>query len=341
MNSLLHFFTDKEIESFYSLRKGEEKFGEHILYAKNEEDLSHFSGKFVLLGIPEDIGIRANLGIGGAYSAFDSFLKSFLNIQQSGQLNGKQFLLLGKINTLSLMEKSQSADIYKLRRLTADLDEMVVPVIQKIVSLGKIPIVIGGGHNNSYPILKACSLSFHTPVNTINLDAHADFRTLEGRHSGNGFRYAYHEKFLNKYTLLGLHEAYNNEHILNELSTNPDFLPIFFEDIFISQKESWEASLERGIDFVNDRKFGVELDLDSLENVLSSAWSPVGIPINKSLNFLYTCGKEKNVCYVHLTEAVATRSDGTKNPLIGKLLNYMIQAFCKGVRDQYIQPSIH
>jgi formiminoglutamase len=35
-------------------------------------------------------------------------------------------------------------------------------------------------------------------VNAINFDAHSDFRILEGRHSGNGFSYAYEEGFLKK-----------------------------------------------------------------------------------------------------------------------------------------------
>jgi formiminoglutamase len=36
----------------------------------------------------------------------------------------------------------------------------------------------------------------------INFDAHSDFRILEGRHSGNGFSYAYEEGFLKKYFIL-------------------------------------------------------------------------------------------------------------------------------------------
>jgi formiminoglutamase len=44
-------------------------------------------------------------------------------------------------------------------------------------------------------------------VNAINFDAHSD-RILEGRHSGNGFSYAYEEGFLKKYFIFGLHEIY-------------------------------------------------------------------------------------------------------------------------------------
>ncbi|HSH51480.1 MAG TPA: hypothetical protein VK982_07125 [Bacteroidales bacterium] len=76
---------------------------------------------------------------------------------------------------------------------------------------------------------------------------------------------------------MGLHQAYNNEQILDELNKNPDFLPILFEDIFLWKKESWQEAQQRALNFVKAGRFGVELDVDSLENLLSSAWSSVGI----------------------------------------------------------------
>lgn len=333
MHSLIQFFKKGYINSLINYREGEEKFGQS-LQVSTDGDLSDFQGKFVILGIAEDIGIRANHGMAGAASAFRSFIKSFVNIHNSRYFSGDQFLLLGKIRTGGLMEDSQNADIETLRKLTEKLDEMVFPVIQKIVEAGKIPIVIGGGHNNVFPILKGCYLACNETINTINLDAHADFRHIEGRHSGNGFRYAYDAGYLKKYALLGLHQAYNNEQILDELIKNPDFLPIFFEDIFLRRKESWEQAKRRAIDFVKTGRFGVELDVDSLENLLSSAWSSVGITSDESLNYLYNCGKEPQVCYLHITEAVYKRSDGMENMLIGKLINYMVQAFCRGVQEQ-------
>ncbi|MDD2633005.1 MAG: arginase family protein [Bacteroidales bacterium] len=333
MRSFVQYFKKDYIASLINYREGEEKFGQ-TLQVSADGDLSSFQGKFVILGIAEDIGIRANHGMAGAASAFRSFIKSLVNIHNSRDLNGDQFLLLGKIRTGDLMEESQNADIETLRQLTEKLDELVFPVIQQIVQAGKIPIVIGGGHNNVFPILKGCSLACNQSINTINLDAHADFRPTEGRHSGNGFRYAYEAGFLKKYALLGLHHAYNNELIIDELNENPDFLPIMFEDIFLRRKETWEQAKRRAIDFVKTNRFGVELDVDSLENLLSSAWSSVGVSSDESLNYLYNCGKEPQVCYLHITEAVYKRSDGMENVLIGKLINYMVQAFCRGVQEQ-------
>jgi len=65
--------------------------------------------------------------------------------------------------------------------------------------------------NNAYPILKgtAGALGASKGINCVNCDPHADFRDLEGRHSGNGFSYAYADRFLSRYFIFGLHENYN------------------------------------------------------------------------------------------------------------------------------------
>jgi formiminoglutamase len=70
----------------------------------------------------------------------------------------------------------------------------------------KIPVVIGGGHNNAYPLLKGAAKGLQqaqqTPlpqINCINLDAHTPVTgPEEGRHSGNAFRYAESDGFLQK-----------------------------------------------------------------------------------------------------------------------------------------------
>ena len=75
------------------------------------------------------------------------------------------------------------------------IDKEVSHVICNIIKQAKIPIIIGGGHNNSYGNIKGLALSKGKPVNAINFDAHTDFRIMEGRHSGNGFTYAFEDGF--------------------------------------------------------------------------------------------------------------------------------------------------
>lgn len=327
-----HFFKEEEIQSLLSLRGGEQKLGECVGYINNQfSDLKLSSARFVIVGLPEDIGVRANYGIGGTGTSFQAFLKSFLNIQETTFLSGHDFLLSGYIKTDDL---GPTDDIEELRDQTAQLDKVVASIIAEIVASDKIPIVIGGGHNNAFPILQGCSISKGNSVNVINLDAHSDFRKIEGRHSGNGFRYAYQENFLKKYSLLGLHEAYNAQNIVEELKNNPDFLPLFWEDIFLRNKLTWDEAIQQCLKHSGDDAFGVELDLDAIEKVLTSAFSPVGVSKVEAMQYLFQCGKNKNALYVHLPEGVTNRNDGLNDSLTGKLQSYLVQAFCKGVLER-------
>ena len=88
-----------------------------------------------------------------------------------------------------------NARIEEYRKAVPIIDDAVLELIQRIVASGKTPIVVGGGHNNAYPIIKGTALALAGSgdlkgINCINLDAHIDYRLAEGRHSGNGFRYA-------------------------------------------------------------------------------------------------------------------------------------------------------
>ncbi|RYE21478.1 MAG: arginase, partial [Sphingobacteriales bacterium] len=64
------FYNKKDILSLTRVRKFETRLGESIQYLKGEigwpESLLQSDAKYVLLGIPEDIGVKANQGLGGA-----------------------------------------------------------------------------------------------------------------------------------------------------------------------------------------------------------------------------------------------------------------------------------
>jgi len=330
----LRIYAQADLAPLIAVREGETKLGERIGLAVSLQEGLRSSAPFVILGLPEDIGVRANGGIGGAATAWPAFLKSFLNIQETAVLSGQDFLLLGALDFTGWMQECMHAEGPALRDMTSRIDEAVYPLIREIVGAGKIPLVIGGGHNNAYPLLKGASLALRKPLHAVNLDAHSDFRRREGRHSGNGFRYAYEDGFLKKYALLGLHEAYNGAAIVAELKGNPDLLPLFWDDIFMRKRISWEKALAAALDFVGEDSFGTELDADCIERALSSAATPAGIAVQAALDYLYQCGRSHRSIYLHLPEGVAERSDGQQDIFTGKLLSYLVQAFAKGVKER-------
>ncbi|MBL7713622.1 MAG: arginase family protein, partial [Chitinophagaceae bacterium] len=241
MSSFLRVYKRQDLDDLISRRAGEVKSGERVVLADPsgwESSLASSKARFVLLGIPEDIGVRANGGIGGAHTAWPAAVQALLNIQSTERFSGEELLVLGFFDFSAWMEASAGLPAEELRPFVTQIDQEVCSVIEVIVRAGKIPIVIGGGHNNAYGLLKGASLALGQPLSCINLDAHSDYRAMEGRHSGNGFRYAKAEGYLQRYAVIGLHENYNSAGILAELSADPDLHYSFFEDIFLRQQLS-------------------------------------------------------------------------------------------------------
>src|SRR5690606_4846844 len=129
-----------------------------------------------------------------------------------------------------------------------------------------------------------------TAVNAINFDAHTDFRAREGRHSGHGFSYAYEEKFLDKYFIFGLHENYTSKSIFQEIkNTNGDVAYNTFEEIAIREEKPFSIQLNIAHQHIKDKRYGIEMDLDSIEMIPSSAITPTGFTATDARRFiLYT-----------------------------------------------------
>jgi formiminoglutamase len=338
-------YTKKEIDQFVRTRKQETRIGEEIDFCKHaenwKEELQASSCRFVLLGIPEDIGVKANYGRGGAHTAWKPALESFLNQQSNDFLHGNPVFVLGHIYVDDLMEKAAhlstktSADIESLRNLVSTLDERVTEVIEQIVLLNKIPIVVGGGHNNAYPIIKGSSKAKAMPVNVINCDPHSDFRPLEGRHSGNGFSYARKEHFLQRYSVFALHEQYNTAQVLKDFTIdNSNLFYTTYEDIFIRETKTFTGALHHNIGFVKNASCGVEIDLDAITNVPSSAKTSSGISPVQARQYAYLCGKQLSTLYFHIAEGAPILSHIKADNKTGKLIAYLISDFMKGVLEK-------
>ena len=336
------FYKKENFLAFTKIRPGETKLGEKILAIQHEsrwsDEVKRSTARFVLIGIPEDIGVKANLGMGGTQTAWNAFLASFFNIQQNGFLDAEKILLLGYFDFSDLQKNTKGKPVELVREAVAKIDKQVADVIRKIVAAGKIPIVIGGGHNNAYGNIKGAAIglaeigrSRSVSVNCINLDAHTDFRILEGRHSGNGFSYAFAEGYLKKYAVIGVHENYITNSILEEMDRNKNLQVSTYEGIFVKEKITFQKALQQAIAFTKDGYIGLELDLDSIENVLSSAASPSGISVLQARQFIHQTASASKVAYLHICEGAAKLDDGQSSSTVGKLIACLVSDFVKAI----------
>ncbi len=343
-----HFkiYTRSELLKQTKLRRFVTRVGErvHIAESKNDiaQSIENSTAPYVLFGIPEDIGIHANMGLGGADTVWEPFLSYFLNIQSNDFFSGDEVLLLGcfyfKEMKMLIEQNALSADekIDAYRHAVVTIDDEVEELAKIITAAGKIPIAIGGGHNNAYPLIKGSSKGLHklgriplAQINCINLDAHADFGAVEGRHSGNGFRYAEEDGYLAKYFILGLHENHLAQNVYADILDNPFIDYITFEDIFIREKRNYLQALSHAADFTDDNYTGIEVDLDCIENVLTSAITPSGISTLHARQFVNYTAEKSQIAYLHICEGAALLEDGRVNDTTGRLIGYLVSDFIK------------
>lgn len=327
--SFLKIYSEKELASLIKKRAGETKFGEKVCFVETLEDLKKHPAKYVLVGIPEDIGVRANYGNPGTSIAWEADLGNLLNIQHNHLTNAENVIVLGEIDCETQMQqaatisKDENHYLEELGELVTQIDHKVSEVVKKIVEAGKFPILIGGGHNNSFGNLKGTSEALQKPINCINFDAHTDFRALEHRHSGNGFSYAFEEGFLDKYFIFGLHRNYTSEAVFNSIEKNSERVKFnLFEDISVEQIQSFSEALKEAENFCCNENFGIELDMDAIEMMGSSAISPSGFTLSEARKFVSYFSKHQNARYLHICEG--SPSGGVFPNQVGKAIAYLV-----------------
>lgn len=342
----LKIYNKQDILSLTRLRRFETKIGERLQVigdAKNiEQSIAQSNAKFVLAGVPEDMGVKADLGLGGADTAWVPFLEAFFKIQSNDFFEGSEVLLVGHFdfsqmaNLIENNAQSKEEKIEAYRHAINTVDDEVEKLVKIITEHKKIPIIIGGGHNNSYPCIKGAAKGLYkagvipiAQINAINLDAHADFRPLEGRHSGNGFRYADEDGYLEKYCVIGLHENHIPQNVWMDIVNDPFIDVITFEDIFLHEKRSFIQAVAHATGFTDDTYCGIELDLDCISNTLSSAYTPVGISPLHARQFINFAASDTKAAYLHICEGATKLANGRTDDSTGKLIAYLVSDFIK------------
>lgn len=344
----LKLYSKQDVLSLTKIRRFETKLGERLQVLRNsadvEKSIASSSAKYVLFGVPEDLGAKGNYGIGGADTLWIPFLQSLLNIQSNDFFDGGEILLVGHFDfgdmqyLIDTTARGEEEKIEAYRHAVIAIDDEVEHLTKIITESKKIPIVIGGGHNNSYPLIKGAAKGWHkagvlplAQINCINLDAHADYRPLEGRHSGNAFRYAEEDGYLQKYCVVGLHENYLPQNVWIDMVNNPFIDCITFEDIFVHEKRTFMQAVSHATGFTEDTLTGIDLDLDAIQNTLSSAMTPVGISPMHARQYIAFAAADTKPAYLHICEGATRLADGRTDATSGKLISYLVSDFIKGM----------
>jgi len=161
-------------------RPDDPRLGEQVQFWSGQA-LTLRGGQPVLIGFPQDEGVRRNGGRPGAAEA-PGTIRHWLyrltpwDAQRGLDLAALELIDLGDVRCEGSLEQTQAA-----------LGEVVAFALEN----GAIPVVLGGGHETAYGHFLG-HVRFGQPVGIINMDAHLDVRpTLSGLgHSGSPFRQA-------------------------------------------------------------------------------------------------------------------------------------------------------
>lgn len=292
--------------------------------------------RVAIVGVPESIGPRANLGNGGAEDGWEAFLASFLNLQQTPALPLQDLLLVGHIDTSDFMAEAANLDpqqpheLLRLRELVALLDTRVKYILTPLFETGFEVILVGGGHNNAYPLLSSLNQVTKQPCGAINLDPHSDFRPREGRHSGNGFSYAYTEGALGFYHVMSLHEGKNSATTLKNLA-DASFRYHSIHHLYDMQfTEAMRDVTAKAVAW--QAPLGVEVDVDAIQFAPASAFNTTGVSVAQAFNFVSELATLPEAKYLHLAEAApnchpAGRAAGMQHA--GQLLSELTLAWLR------------
>ena len=132
---------------------------------------------------------------------------------------------------------------------------------------------------------------------------------------------------MKQYGVFGLHEAFNNEFIRDFLNReNISFR--FFEDYLKGSNEFYKDVLA----FVEHQNapIGLEIDMDAIAYMPSSAMSPSGWALDDIRSFILKLDPSKGqIAYLNLTEAAPINE--REELMVGKALSYLVRDFCRTV----------
>ena len=120
----LKTYSNADVSQLFTIRANETKWGQNITFANSEnweEQIHSEKFDYVILGIAEDIGIRANYGRAGARYTFEKILSSLLSIQSNRYIDTNKILVLGQLEFDELYENIEEKKKFILKTFVSFL----------------------------------------------------------------------------------------------------------------------------------------------------------------------------------------------------------------------------
>lgn len=162
--------------------------------------------EIVIVGCPQDEGVRRNNGRVGARLAPTEIRREFYRLAAGGNINALKIFDIGDLKVSSPLE---------------EIHEHQTEVVQQILTHGKRIIALGGGNDISYPDCRGLSRVWNDPL-AFNIDSHFDVRADIPRNSGTPYRQLIEEGLIqpHRFYEIGIKLESNSAEYLRYLEHN-------------------------------------------------------------------------------------------------------------------------
>jgi formiminoglutamase len=251
---------------------------------------NYAAAQVVIIGCPQDEGVRRNGGRMGAAQAPDEIRRQFYKLTTFG-IDAKIFDL-GDTVIKDTLEETHDAHCFAVTQLLKD---------------GKIVVSLGGGNDVSYPDGKAMAETFGADDWLgFNIDAHFDVRADEQRNSGTPYRQLLDEQFLRPENFA-------------EMAYQPQAAsPVYYEYVrnlgvmmkSLGEMRNAEREMRNWFEFFIDSHSAIKnifwgFDVDAVRSADApgvSAPSPIGLTADEFVALAGFAGSRKETRLIEFTE---------------------------------------
>jgi formiminoglutamase len=304
--------TERPAENlFYKRNDPEDKrLGEHVGINIKDYEKSNV----VIVGSPQDEGVKRNKGRAGAAKAPDEIRAALYKLVVSKNIKSLKVFDLGNLKTNQSLEEIHSSQ---------------EEVIYSLLKDNKKIIMLGGGNDISYPDCKALS-RFNKKILALNIDSHFDVRSNSPRNSGTSYRMLLEEKLINgkDFFEIGIKDFASSAAHEKYLKTKGAHI-IFYNDL---KKKSIEKTLKEILAAHKSKNIFWGFDMDSVKSSEApgvSAPSPLGLTADQAAAIASLAGENMNTKIFEISEVNPVFDIDSKT---SKLAAIMIWHFLNNLR---------
>lgn len=254
--------------------------------------------RVALLGLPDDLGVRLNNGRPGAKEGPTALRRALASFGASYDFQRSEPLGVGVYDAGDIVP-APGGDEHALH----ETHDRVTGALRDLHEMGLVTVCVGGGHDLTFPAVRALSHHAGMPVGGINIDPHLDVRETVG--SGMPYRAAIEGGFLDpqRFVEFGVGRFSNSREHIEYLRARSAAL------IGVEKARDFKAAVpvafDRAFPAGKSEPGFVSLDLDAIDASAApgvSAVNPDGLSVDRVLKVVERAGEHPAVKHFDIME---------------------------------------